>query len=265
MIKSVLLTIFALLAATANAADKIKLEEATMEDVNNALEDLPALRGKANVDPKDSRDLLFLCNAIESMFEEDEIACSCNYRWLFGELRFRCVYKEYRCSKNAPATKGEVCAVPTVQGRFNWFLLQLRYTATAQICNTNSWANNTYGGDFFMGDLCIDMTVQSGLTVPTGIQSCGADFFGVSCDSCKRCKYDIPKTNRTGISMKCSNAQVDPCFPIEIPIFVTDAREAKTRFQPVQLVREIVQNDMLMSSLLMKKADELVEEYRRRN
>lgn len=269
--KRILVASLAFFAASAHALeDNVNAAPSSNELIEGSMpiEDIPQLRGAVlptDREPKDERDVLFLCNTIESIMGPD-VDCTCDYRWLFGELKFQCKYLEYQCIEDQPGFAGEVCAKPLMQGSFKWFLFQLRYEATARVCNTDSWANNTVGGDFFMGDVCLDIGARTGIAVTTGLTGCGADFFGISCDSCKACKYDVPKTNRTGVSLKCSNLAVDPCFPFEVPIFVTTAtkEEVAESFKPASLVRTWVANSLLMRGPLMDKAQELVEESQRR-
>jgi hypothetical protein len=263
MMKYMPWALFVLLCKTSCATSDSAFKEFLLDENSGVMNQVSStLRGAGA--PKNDRDLVFLCNAIEGIFGQEEIDCKCNNRWLFGELAFKCTYLKYKCATENVGLQGEICTIPSIEGKFNWFLFQLKYEAFGRICNTNSWANNTLGGDFFMGDLCFDITAQTGLTVPTGVTQCGADFFGVSCDSCKRCTYDIPATNRTGVSLKCSNLAVAPCFPFEVPAFVSDAKEAKKQIQPVEFIRGYVESGLLMSNLLIDQASILVEEATRR-
>ena len=182
-------------------------------------EDQTALRGPSNRYEKDEeRQTLFLCNLVEGLFEDD-VKCTCNNRWLFGEIGFTCDATDYRCT-DLPVT-GDYCGKASLTGKMNWFIFQVKTTLTVQACEKSAWANNTVAGDIFVGDVCMGLGVTGRIVGSSGVSSCTAKFGDVTCDSCKSCKYDVPRTNRTGVELACNNLKVKPCFPVEVATFVS--------------------------------------------
>lgn len=160
---------------------------------------------------------LWICNTIEKNFE-GAVRCNCINRWLFGEIGFTCESQEAECS-DLPGT-GTYCAKTLFAGSFNLRYFQLATVISMRACQTNVWANNTVAGDVEVGDICFEIDLTGRLLGETGISKCQADFKDIKCVTCSECKYDVPKTNRTGVGLNCNNLKVQPCFPFEVPAII---------------------------------------------
>ena len=188
-----------------------------------------ALRGTGpqNRYEKDmERNTAYVCNIVEGLFEgiNGGVTCSCTNKWLFGEVSFDCLANEYSC-EDMPLT-GTYCGKSGLSGKFNFFFFQLKSSIAMEACEKEAWANNTLAGDVPIGDVCMNLGVTGRVIGASGISACGGKFGDVTCGSCSSCMYDVPKTNRTGVAVSCSNLAVTPCFPFEVPAFVS-GREAE--------------------------------------
>jgi hypothetical protein len=209
------------------------------EPMNLVAEQQSGLRGPTTRYEEDAdRNALFFCNIVEGLFPtvNGGVNCTCSNRWLFGDISFDCSTTTVAC-KPLPLT-GEYCSKTQVKGKVNWFFFQLKSSLTVEGCETSVVAKNTLAGDVAIGKVCLSLGVVGRLIGDTGISSCGSVFGDVTCASCASCKYDVPATNRTGVSLSCNNLAVKPCFPFEVPFFVA-GREAEQE-SPIDTLKKFV-------------------------
>jgi hypothetical protein len=216
------------------------------------IEGQSALRGagsNSRYEQDMERNTAYVCNIVEGLFDDVNggVTCSCSNKWLFGEVAFDCTANEYTC-EDMPLT-GKYCGKSNLSGKFNFFFFQLKSSIAMEGCEKGVWANNTLAGDVPIGDVCMNLGVTGRVIGASGISACGGKFGDVTCGSCSTCKYDVPKTNRTGVAVSCSNLAVTPCFPFEVPAFVAgkedeqdDPKTALSKFKPRSILAGVAMN-----------------------